>query len=330
MPSALRGAVSQLQEFVQAARVYPMPTSCPVLHWIYDTRIADSKLEFRATVGFLLDGVPHHTVGEWRFSKKVAQRDVAERALELFVGHWGEVLLMSGSPISRKRNNWDRNCAPYVNGDSARFHVGKKDPLQDLEEFSACFDITPPEWKHVRDGDRYKAFVEIVIFDVPHTLCGAYCDSLRESYEDVARRVLWYLQYPGYEDTYEPDDEYVKSVMQEIPEPAQCWSKDTGLSEEGQELAERKTVLMRVQNRLQQAFGRHLQPGTSVWYWTFEKGPKTKSKTSQSLLRATARIPLAGRVFVGSWHAGQREAQIDVCAQITHYLDAEFAWTRGI
>jgi hypothetical protein len=168
------------------------------------------------------------------------------------------------------------------------------------------------------------------MFDVPHTFSGALCDSLEDAYVDVARRVLWYLQYPGYENAYEPDADFVRSSATEIPEPSGCWTRDTGLYEGGQELAERKTVLMRVQNRLQQAFGRHLQPGTSVWSWTFEKGPKPKSKNSQSLLRATATIPLAEKEFVGSWQFGQREAQVDVCMKISEFLNEHFAWTRGI
>lgn len=32
-------------------------------------------------VSFLLDGVPHHVAGAWQQSKKLAQRDTAERCL---------------------------------------------------------------------------------------------------------------------------------------------------------------------------------------------------------------------------------------------------------
>ena len=41
----------------------------------------NTNLEFRAQVSFLLDGVPHHVAGAWQQSKKLAQRDCAERCL---------------------------------------------------------------------------------------------------------------------------------------------------------------------------------------------------------------------------------------------------------
>jgi len=46
---ASRGAISQLQEYVQETTRFCMPPSCPVLHWDYDTRMSTTSLEFRAT-----------------------------------------------------------------------------------------------------------------------------------------------------------------------------------------------------------------------------------------------------------------------------------------
>jgi hypothetical protein len=335
----LKGAaVSQLQEFVQGARLFPMPPSCPVLHWCHDTRIVENKLEFRATVSFILDGVPHHIVGEWKLSKKMAQRDVAERSLGLFVGHWGDVVREGLELIKEEDSNectisLAKSLLPSENTDPNFAIKEGRDPLADFEEY--CHNFTtqpcgPPHWRYVCDDGQYQAFVDLTVFGVPHTFPGAHRDSLQAAYLDTARRVLWYFQHPLYKDDFEPDFDFAKSMAHEIPEPAVCWTKDTSLFEGGQELAERKTALMRVQNRLQQAYARSLVSGSSVWYWSYERGPKTKSKGSQPLLRATARVPLAGRVFVGAWLAGQREAQIDVCARITEFLDSEFAWTRGI
>ena len=87
-PSALcRGPISQLQEYVQEASksTCALPANFSVLQWDLSTRASSANLEFRATVSFFLEGVPHHVAGVWKPSKKVAQRDAAERALELYV-----------------------------------------------------------------------------------------------------------------------------------------------------------------------------------------------------------------------------------------------------
>lgn len=73
-----------------------------ILQWSYEQRmLGDAALEFRATVAFLLDCVPHHSVGTWRTSKKLAQRDAAERALHFFIGKWGEMLLREDRRVHR-------------------------------------------------------------------------------------------------------------------------------------------------------------------------------------------------------------------------------------
>merc|ERR1719191_2311998 len=78
------GPISQLQEFVQSDWLHPVPSHRPILHWNFDTRMGHAMiLEFRAMVSFTLEGVLHHAAGTWRTSKKVAQRDAAERVLWL-------------------------------------------------------------------------------------------------------------------------------------------------------------------------------------------------------------------------------------------------------
>lgn len=65
------------------------------LRWTFDTHMADNtNLEFRAQVSFLLDGVPHHVAGAWQQSKKLAQRDCAERCLGAKGLVLGDVLCM--------------------------------------------------------------------------------------------------------------------------------------------------------------------------------------------------------------------------------------------
>jgi hypothetical protein len=284
--------------------------------------MVETSLEFRATVSFLLDGVPHHAVGAWKPSKKLAQRDVAERALGLFVGQWGELVKQEYDEVST-----DDDDVPSE-------HSFGLQPVQDLELYcskKSTLTAPHPQWTYVCEDDCYRAFVEVVIFGIPHTFPGNCCESQELARADAARRVLWYLQQPGYEDCFEPDIDFAKSVADKIPEPLPMWAKEEAHSDdnlEKQQLANRKTFVMRVQNRLQQAYSRKLEAGASVWYWTYERD--MKDTHWPPIFRASVQIPLAGRNFVGEWTRGQREAQLGVCTQISEFLDIEFARTRGV
>merc|ERR1711933_281098 len=179
--------MSQLQEFIQGARAFAMPPSCPVLHWCHDTRKMGKSGEFRATVSFLLDGVPHHTIGTWMPSKKAAQRDVAERVLDLFVSQWGE-FLDTGSDVSD-------DAEDDADGTG---NARTQGPVQDLEMYCANLasevaGSVQPRWSCVNDGDCYQAFVEIVLFGIPHTFPGKHSGSQDDACNDTARRVLWYF-----------------------------------------------------------------------------------------------------------------------------------------
>lgn len=321
-----KGAISQLQEFVQGAKLFPMPPNCPVLQWGYDTRMPGMCLEFRATVAFLLDGVPHHVVGAWKHSKKLAQRDTAERTLGLFVNRWGELAVQEfqlGGEVHEYR--WEEPRAT---------EAPEGEPLSEVEALDDfCGKFVPeavprPRWSHTLDGNLHQAFVEIKMFGVPHTFPGKTYDTKEAACADAARRALWYLQCPGYEELFEPDPEYVRAAAQTIPDASPSWARD-GRTDEGEEqqLAERKTTVMRVQNRLQQAYARQLEAGTSVWFWSYDRHPRDKGWPP--LFRATVHVPLATKTFTGSWTRGQRDAQIDACAHIVDFLDAEFPRTRG-
>mmetsp|Transcript_42470 Transcript_42470/g.132086 ORF Transcript_42470/g.132086 Transcript_42470/m.132086 type:complete len:406 (+) Transcript_42470:93-1310(+) len=322
--TAGRGAISQLQEFVQGAKLYPMPPNCPVLQWEYDTRMAGTCLNFRATVAFMLDGVPHHAAGTWKPSKKLAQRDAAERTLGLFVNRWGELAQLDPPSATRVplagAIGAGAGRAATAPGGEARAR------LEALCERLAPYVSSPLRWSHRRQGDVWQAFVEIRLLQVLHTFPGKPCHNLSEAYIDAARRVLWYLQSPGYEDAFEPDLDFVRAAAQTIPEPATAWAREADPEGEEQQLAERKTTIMRVQNRLQQAYARQLEAGTSPWYWSYEKDPKDEGWPP--LFRATVHVPLAARTFIGEWLRGQREAQINTCAQISEFLDREFPRSR--
>jgi hypothetical protein len=279
-----------------------------------------TSLEFRATVAFLLDGVPHHVVGAWQPSKQLAKRDAAERTLGLYVGRWGELAV------------WDQKRDAPATALSGMGQNSNNSALAALSETHIledyCGKITndtklQPRWSHKwEENGLCQAFVEVKLCEVSHTFAGKPCQDQQAAYRDTARRVLWYLQCPGFEECMEPDAEYVRSAAQVIPDPSSSWTKDEDSEGEERQLAERKTTIMRVQNRLQQAFARQLEAGTSVWFWSYERDPK--DKTWPPLFRATVHVPLAGRTFAGGWLRGQREAQIDACLQISNFLEEEF------
>lgn len=299
-----KGSISQLQEFVQGAKVFPMPPNCPVLQWSYETRPVGSSMEFLATCSFLLDGVAHHTAGVWRSNKKLAQRDAAERTLGLFVSRWASLITLD-------------ELAGVVKKDAL---PEARSEVELLEQFCKRLSWDPNPsvtWSHRWEDGQCQAFVELRLLDVPHTFLGRKMTSIQESYEDAARRVLWYLQCPGYEEMFEPDLNYVRGIAQDIPEPHPCWNKDESLQEgEDRSLAERKLLIRRVQKRLQQ----ELLPGKPVWYWSYERDMKDRGWPP--LFRAHATVPSADRSFSGTWKRGQREAQLQTCALISQFLDS--------
>lgn len=298
--STSKGAISQLQEFVQGAKVFPMPPNCPVLQWSYDTRMVGTSLEFRATVAFLLDG-----------------------ALGLFVHRWASMIAMDEFSGNLTASATLLSSPPSLSDAHSE--------VERLEVFCSRLSLCEPvpiNWSHRWESEKCQAYAEIRLMDVPHTFPGRPMQTQQEAYEDTARRVLWYLQCPGSENDFEPDSSYAKVAAQDIPEPHSCWVKDDGECEgEEQQLAERKTTIMRVQNRLQQVYARQLEAGISVWFWSYERDPKDKGWPP--IFRATVNVPLANRTFSGSWQRGQREAQIQTCAQISKFLDEEFPNRRS-
>lgn len=309
--AAPKGAISMLQEYVQCSYTFHLPSNYTVLQWSFDTQMADAAtLEFRATVAFLLEGVPHHVVGTWQPKKRDAQRDAAERALNLFVQKWGKEM-----PQERQNHQ-----ASDTHSQSAK-RVGQLDVDQLLadhcEHLDKCGGI-PPSSSIVWDGETCRATVEITLLGVPHQFAGSPQSTEDKARADAARRVLWYLECPGFCDAYEPDPLSAAIVNRMIPAPPVNWARGS-LAEAALEVAERKTALMRVQNRLQQTFSHELRPGMSVWAWDCKMDPNDEDWPT--LCQASVSIPVIRKTFTGSWRRGQRDAQLDTIQQITRFLD---------
>jgi hypothetical protein len=313
---AQKGAISQLQEFVQCSPGFQIPANYPVLQWSFDSQMANTAtLEFSATVAFLLDGVPHHVAGGWQPQKKIAQRDTAERALALFAGKWGKDL--------QRNSDLERNTAKDVESDIGCLSTEElwQKVKQWFQKLRMSGDIKP-SWSVCKEDGNFFATIEMTIHGVPHKLRGHIQKTEELARRDVAARVLWYLRAPGFTDAFELDSNAPAIAGRKIPAAPMHWAHDPAASEQAFEMAERKTAIMRVQNRLQQTFSKELRPGSSVWEWTYENA--TFDETDDAwppFYKATVNIPVIGMSFTGEWRRGQREAQLDAIRKVTDALD---------
>jgi hypothetical protein len=140
---------------------------------------------------------------------------------------------------------------------------------------------------------------------------------------DAAKRILCYLQCPGFEDAFEPDPLPPAMVVDEIPAAPATWAAVEGSSESDEDdaqAAEQETLLMQVQNRLRQHFAGQLKLGQSGVEWSFETN--LEDSESPLLFRAKAHIPAAGKTFEGGWARGQDDAQLETCQCIIAFLDS--------
>eukprot|EP00440_Ansanella_granifera_P001824 gb/GFBE01001967.1/.p1 GENE.gb/GFBE01001967.1/~~gb/GFBE01001967.1/.p1 ORF type:complete len:487 (+),score=112.92 gb/GFBE01001967.1/:1-1461(+) len=360
-----KGPISKLQEFVQSSKAHPLPSSCPVLQWSHENRMAGSSLQFRATTSFLLDGVPHHVLGGWWPSKKQSQRDAAERALAFFVGVCGqEVAKNAENLFSGKESSSQGAATPLTPGSSGK-QAEEKDEVKTLERFCGgqlkwgCrWEAQDPDAKETELEALCRATVEFNCLGVPHVFAGKLCSSKAAARADTARRVLWYLHCPGFESAFEADQEQVKSMAQAIPDPAPgAWppshqqeaqavligaaspstiapssdnefdlsptpslagSPGTRTQLEQAELLERKTTVMRLQNRLQKIFAKQLTPGKSVWCWRYEKNEE------DGTFQASVQIALLDKTFTGGWASTHQAAQMEACHKLCAFLEKDF------
>jgi hypothetical protein len=311
-----KGPIAFLQEFVQGSKESSLPAGCQILQWSFDQRMVDAKLEFCATVRFLLDGVPHHAVGTWQNGKAAAKRDAAWRALGLFVTCWVAVPESQGN--SSKKSDAAMACDDPDEHGSAADHAAAT--LWETQELVR--HCSPLSWSHKKIGQDHVAFVELSLFGVPHKFGGCNSPSLIEACSDTARRVLWYLQVPGFGDNFELDG--TRYNAKDIPQAPHGWMDKDSTPPQAREVAKQRTLLMNLQNRLQQAYSKQIEERTPAIIWDFQRC-NADQNSWVPCVRATATVPAANRTFTSDWQRTQREARIDACMKVSAFLDLEDA-----
>jgi hypothetical protein len=206
-------------------------------------------------------------------------------------------------------------------------------PAETLWSFCAKFtnsgDEDPLKWRLSASDEGCQAIVDINFFGgVTHSLQGGVCCDEQSAFEDTALRALWYLKCPGYENIFDATGAGAYEDSCRVPAQS-AWAREgIGLTSDApcdaqQRAAEHKTVLMRMQNRLQKTYSKMLPAGSSVWEWSYELSPATNSNScAPPLCRATVKVAGMNQQFSGKWVRGQRQAQIDACSRIEEFLDA--------
>jgi len=157
-------------------------------------------------------------------------------------------------------------------------------------------------------------------------LAGAFADTEQEARLDVTKRVLFYLQCPGFEEAFE-QPQCKDTKLEEVATPPRGWIGGEDEDSDAMDEASRKTTLMRVQNRLQQTYSKQLPAGRSVWEWSFEADPEDQDWPPR--FRATVAVPAISQEFSGEWVRGQRDAQLDAVERLIEYLDARYECKKG-
>jgi hypothetical protein len=96
------------------------------------------------------------------------------------------------------------------------------------------------------DVTAYCASIEVELSGVPHTFCGGQQDTPEAASKDVAYRVLWYLQRPGFEDAFEPGVVTTEAKPAGIPQPTVLWPKEDAIARATEAPNQRAEMLRRM------------------------------------------------------------------------------------
>lgn len=217
--------ISTLQEFLQDSKTFRIPNQHSILQWDFEQCfVSSASNKFRATVAFLLEGVPHHVAGDWHSSKSAAKRDAAGRALGLFVTQWGSQLPQEGHVSQSDLSADSRNLLQNLSSEGPADHPDVDTLIDFCLRFPPCQIL--PRVSAVGEGDSFKGFAEISLFGVPHTLAGVLCKDEGAARVDVARRTLWYLQCSGFSKKFEVDYDALIGGSGKIAPPPSEWTVD--------------------------------------------------------------------------------------------------------
>jgi len=244
--------VSLLQEYVQSCTSFSPHKK--ILTWSFDQQLEnDTTLQFRATLSFMFNNIPHHFCGGWQSSKKKAQRDTAERVRHYLARTFEqpepgaaanrERQQEEGSPVeprSRPQTPGHRAAIDPTNlpksvveelwaafegrSRSASSGAGARDEGNEEEcgarEAKLKWDIedatSSPAAERDASGEACRATVTFYIHTVPHHFAGGWCANVQEARCDLAERVLWYfgMRAEGFSAADRP------SAQPPIPSPA--------------------------------------------------------------------------------------------------------------
>mmetsp|Transcript_51733 Transcript_51733/g.113438 ORF Transcript_51733/g.113438 Transcript_51733/m.113438 type:complete len:377 (+) Transcript_51733:36-1166(+) len=281
------GSVAQLQDFVCSQSNLPQQK---VLAWSFEQHLDPSmQVLYRGTVSFSVDtSEPLHFCGGWQVSKRVAQRDTAERVLWYYQRRgqlvWAPQQDFGGTCGAAQGQSVNDHTADSVASlfdllaeRKGRLLIEDKDFLWNVEELH---DLD-------RNGKIFRATLSVLLDDkTPRHFCGGWHSEVAAARDDTADRVLWFIEHSASGLGHNDDSD--------------------------------KTVLMYVQNQLQKLFGKKLPQGQSVWMWSYES-----SEADMQVFRAVAHLPILDKRFVGAWCRGKKAAQRSACAKVREFLDSE-------
>jgi len=211
-------AVSLLQEYVQSCTAFSPHKK--ILTWNFEQQLEnETTLQFRATVSFMFNSIPHHFCGGWQSSKKKAQRDTAERVRHYLARSFEQPepgaadttprTPASGNPEGHRAAIDPCSLPEVVVEELWAAFEGRSGSLSscgsrgEAGEDDASGLETKLRWQMeerspldvagTSQSEVCRATVTFFIHTVPHHFAGGWCANANQARADTAERVLWYF-----------------------------------------------------------------------------------------------------------------------------------------
>mmetsp|Transcript_29325 Transcript_29325/g.67505 ORF Transcript_29325/g.67505 Transcript_29325/m.67505 type:complete len:396 (+) Transcript_29325:86-1273(+) len=225
--------IARLQELLQAPEhtaLFKFPPGVKVLQWSFHEK-REGRLQFRAVLHFLCNGVPHHATGGWWPSKKEARQNAAEVGFALLQG-------LQLDSMSAQSALTCTDLSPLQPGPCTRqARAAKGDCLERFQSLLAQCPMvtdTSAEWSSVltEDSNEWQAMVTVRLFGVKHTFSGPGLTNLAEAKLEAAKRVLWYLGSAGFEGFFVPHRRALLATRCQVPAAPKEWTTSLTRSEQ--------------------------------------------------------------------------------------------------